>query len=198
MTARSHIVWLGDERFVLRVGEGGEVRVDGLGVAFHVTAVPGGLYLVDGQSGKRWRVFVSGSGGHRQVFVEGEAYDLQVEAVEGSAPSSPSALSQPARVEPRADVSASGAQSPVVRPAAGPARRRASAHVESLTVPMPARVVKVLVTVGQAVRRGDIVMKLEAMKMELPLRAPRDGTIRAIACREGELVQPGVSVLEMT
>jgi 3-methylcrotonyl-CoA carboxylase alpha subunit len=63
---------------------------------------------------------------------------------------------------------------------------------------MPARVVKVLVTVGQAVRRGDIVMKLEAMKMELPLRAPRDGTIRAIACREGELVQPGVSVLEMT
>jgi biotin carboxyl carrier protein len=78
------------------------------------------------------------------------------------------------------------------------ARRTPSrSHVESLTVPMPARVVKVLVADGQVVKRGDLVVKLEAMKMELPLKAPRDGTVRMIACREGDLVQPGATLLEI-
>ncbi len=71
-------------------------------------------------------------------------------------------------------------------------------HVESLTVPMPARVVKVLVAEGQAVKRGDVLVTLEAMKMELPLKAPRDGSVRSVACRVGDLVQPGMAVLELT
>ncbi len=80
----------------------------------------------------------------------------------------------------------------------GRARRTAGRpHVEPLTVPMPARVVKVLVSDGQAVKRGDVLITLEAMKMEMPLRAPRDGSVRAIACREGDLVQPGASLLEI-
>jgi geranyl-CoA carboxylase alpha subunit len=51
---------------------------------------------------------------------------------------------------------------------------------------------------GAAVRQGDTLVVLEAMKMELPIRAPRDGVISAVRCREGELVQPGVPVVEMT
>jgi biotin carboxyl carrier protein len=81
----------------------------------------------------------------------------------------------------------------------GRARRTAGrTHVESLTVPMPARVVKVLVTEGQAVKRGDVLVTLEAMKMELPLKAPRDASVRSIASRVGDLVQPGTAVLELT
>jgi biotin carboxyl carrier protein len=38
---------------------------------------------------------------------------------------------------------------------------------------------------------------LEAMKMELPIRAPRDARVKAIACRQGDLVQPGVPLLEL-
>lgn len=76
-------------------------------------------------------------------------------------------------------------------------RRAAGAQPEHLTVPMPARVVKVLVAPGQSVQRGQVVMTLEAMKMELPLRAPRDGTVRAVSCKEGDLVQPGTSVVEI-
>jgi biotin carboxyl carrier protein len=38
---------------------------------------------------------------------------------------------------------------------------------------------------------------LEAMKMELPIRAARAGRVKALACREGELVQPGVPLVEM-
>jgi 3-methylcrotonyl-CoA carboxylase alpha subunit len=59
-----------------------------------------------------------------------------------------------------------------------------------LTAPMPATVVKVLVATGSAVRRGDALIVLEAMKMELAVRAPRDGIVTAVHCREGELVQP--------
>ena len=60
---------------------------------------------------------------------------------------------------------------------------------QSLTAPMPATVVKVLVKPGATVRRGDTLVVLEAMKMELPIRATGDGTVRAVHCREGELVQ---------
>ncbi len=77
-------------------------------------------------------------------------------------------------------------------------QKGASAHVDSLTAPMPATVVKVLVEPGQHVRRGDTLIKLEAMKMELPVRAPHDGSVKAVRCREGELVQAGVRLLDLT
>lgn len=77
-------------------------------------------------------------------------------------------------------------------------RRRSGSHgPEALAAPMPARVVKVLVEPGQRVRRGDLVVTLEAMKMELPIRAPRDGRVGEVACREGDLVQPGATLLEI-
>lgn len=82
----------------------------------------------------------------------------------------------------------------VLRP--GVRRRGASAH-GSLTAPMPATVVRVEVTPGSAVRRGDTLIILEAMKMELPVRAPSDGVVTAVHCRPGELVPPGVSLVEM-
>jgi biotin carboxyl carrier protein len=50
---------------------------------------------------------------------------------------------------------------------------------------------------GGRVRKGDVLVKLEAMKMEMAVRAPRDGTVTSIACRVGELVQPGVPLLEL-
>jgi 3-methylcrotonyl-CoA carboxylase alpha subunit len=59
-----------------------------------------------------------------------------------------------------------------------------------LTAPMPATVLKIFVAAGDAVRRGDTLIVLEAMKMELPLRASGDGVVQAVNCREGELVQP--------
>lgn len=75
-------------------------------------------------------------------------------------------------------------------------RRRAAGAHEALSAPMPATVVKILAEPGQQVKKGDTLMLLEAMKMELPVRAPGDGTIAAIKCREGELVQPGSALLE--
>ncbi len=67
----------------------------------------------------------------------------------------------------------------------------------ALASPMPARVADVKVSAGQQVARGDVLIMLEAMKMELPIRAPRDGRVKAIACKAGELVQPGIPLLEL-
>ena len=59
---------------------------------------------------------------------------------------------------------------------------------------MPATVIKVNAKPGDAVRKGDVVVLLEAMKMELPLRAAADAKVAVVNCREGELVQ-GEAVL---
>jgi len=83
----------------------------------------------------------------------------------------------------------------VVTPGRKPARARSSAH--DMTAPMPATVVKLLVEVGDSVQKGDPVLMLEAMKMELPVRAARHGMVRAILCKPGELVQPGVQLVEL-
>jgi biotin carboxyl carrier protein len=68
---------------------------------------------------------------------------------------------------------------------------------QRLTAPMPATVIKVLVAPGQNVVKGDTVVLLEAMKMELPVRALADGTVAAVNCREGDLVQPDQVLVEL-
>jgi biotin carboxyl carrier protein len=67
----------------------------------------------------------------------------------------------------------------------------------ALAAPMPASVASVNVTAGQQVGRGDVLIMLEAMKMEFPIKAPRDGVVKSLACRAGDLVQPGVPLLEL-
>jgi acetyl/propionyl-CoA carboxylase alpha subunit len=76
------------------------------------------------------------------------------------------------------------------------ARARARGH-EGLTAPMPATVVRVVASAGTRVSMGDALVVLEAMKMELPIRAPRDGVVTAVHCREGELVQSGVVLVDI-
>jgi len=74
---------------------------------------------------------------------------------------------------------------------------RARHHDEAaLAAPMPATVVAINVSAGQDVKAGDVLVVLEAMKMELAVTAPHDGRVRNIACRVGELVQPGVPLVE--
>jgi biotin carboxyl carrier protein len=63
--------------------------------------------------------------------------------------------------------------------------------------PMPATVVRIQTAVGKEVTRGETLLILEAMKMELPVRAPADGTVTAVNCAEGDLVQPDVALIEI-
>ena len=79
----------------------------------------------------------------------------------------------------------------------GSPRRSRVDEQGALTAPMPATVLKINATTGQQVKRNDVVIVLEAMKMELPIRSPRDGVVKAIRCEAGELVQPGTTLLEL-
>lgn len=78
------------------------------------------------------------------------------------------------------------------------ARTRARHRDHSMSAPMPGVVLKILTAPGQQVTKGTPLLILEAMKMEHQIVATRDGTIAAIRCREGELVQPGADLIEMT
>jgi len=77
-------------------------------------------------------------------------------------------------------------------------KRRARHRDHSMSAPMPGVVTKILVKLNQEVTRGTQLLILEAMKMEHPIVASRDGTVSAIRCREGELVQPGNDLIELT
>ena len=69
--------------------------------------------------------------------------------------------------------------------------------VQSLSAPMPATVIKVLASPGLSVKKGDTLVVLEAMKMEWPIRALSAGTIKAVHCREGQLVQPDQTLIDL-
>ena len=76
------------------------------------------------------------------------------------------------------------------------ARRRDQQSHGSLSSPMPATVVSVKVAPGDAVTAGQTLIVLEAMKMELPVRAPGDGRVARVHCKAGDLVQADVSLID--
>jgi 3-methylcrotonyl-CoA carboxylase alpha subunit len=84
----------------------------------------------------------------------------------------------------------------IEQPGARKRGRAASGH-ESLSAPMPATVIRILVAPGDAVAKGAPLVILEAMKMEMPLRAPHDAIVEAVRCATGELVQPGVALIDL-
>ncbi|HET7220779.1 MAG TPA: biotin/lipoyl-containing protein [Vicinamibacterales bacterium] len=74
-------------------------------------------------------------------------------------------------------------------------RRRGVQHDAALSAPMPATVRRILVRENDRVKAGETLIVLEAMKMELPIRATAAGVIRALHCAEGELVPAGVPLV---
>lgn len=80
---------------------------------------------------------------------------------------------------------------------AGPRRRERHPAIQIVAAPMPATVINVLVRDGQAIRKGDTVVVLEAMKMELPIRAAADAVVTAVRCRPGDRVEADSTLVEL-
>jgi 3-methylcrotonyl-CoA carboxylase alpha subunit len=76
-------------------------------------------------------------------------------------------------------------------------RRRAGPQGGGLEAPMPGVVTRVMVAVGDTVKKGQPLVALEAMKMEHVLRSPRDGRVKSLAARAGEMASPGVALVEL-
>ena len=70
-------------------------------------------------------------------------------------------------------------------------------HAGDLLAPMPGRVRKVAVAVGDRIERGMVLIVLEAMKMEHAIRAPKDGMLKRLLVKEGDLVEAGVELAEI-
>ncbi len=125
------------------------------------------------------------------ITVNGNTYEVFVEEADGSfsapvtapAPVAPVAPTAPAAPAPAA------APAPPAKPAA-PAASGAAGSVQ-ITSPMPGTILKIEVTVGQAVKKGDTVCILEAMKMENAIPAPQDGTVASINVAKGASVNAG-------
>ena len=77
------------------------------------------------------------------------------------------------------------------------ARAAPRAAAGSLEAPMPGKVIAVKAVPGQAVAKGDELVVVEAMKMENALRAPRAGVVKTVRARVGDMVQPGLVLVEL-
>ena len=114
------------------------------------------------------------------ITVNGTVYDVTVEEnVSGRAPApaAPKPAPAPAKAAPAPE-----------KPAPAPAGTAGSKEV---TAQVPGKVFKVPVSVGQAVKRGEAVIVLEAMKMEVDVVAQEDGTIASINVAVGDAVESG-------
>ncbi len=126
--------------------------------------------------------------GSRQfnVFVDGDFFAVEVDPV-GGAPviTTITPVAAPAQIA----VQAAPAPAPACAPApAAPAPMAGGAKLEA---PMPGMVIRYEVKEGDAVKEGDVVMILEAMKMENSILAQVSGTVKQVLCKEGQSVQKG-------
>lgn len=69
---------------------------------------------------------------------------------------------------------------------------------ESINAPMPGLVLKIMATEGQALKKGDPVLILEAMKMENVFKAPEDAIVKAVKVKEGQAVEKGAVLIELS
>ena len=114
------------------------------------------------------------------VNVNGTAYEVTVEEVVGGAAPAPVAAPAPA---------AAPAQAPA--PAPAPAAAPAPAGSEEVRCPMPGTILSVNVNPGDTVAEGQILMILEAMKMENEIMAPKAGRVVSVSVQKGASVESG-------
>ena len=107
-----------------------------------------------------------------RVTVNGTAYEIELEELTGAAPAP--------------------AAAPVAAPAAAPAPAAAApAGGEQVTSPMPGTILSINVAAGDTVKRGQVLMVLEAMKMENEIMCPCDGKIASVNASKGASVEAG-------
>lgn len=125
------------------------------------------------------------------ITVNGTAYDVTVEETAGGAAPAPAAKAAPAAPAPAAPAPAAPAPAAPAKTAGG-----AAGSVE-INAPMPGKILDVKAQPGASVSRGDVVLVLEAMKMENEVVAPQDGTIASINVNVGDMVEPGAVLATM-
>lgn len=127
-----------------------------------------------------------------KVTLNGRTYEVEVEAGKAMLLDEYEAI-----VPAAAPVAApAAAPAPVAAPAAAPAPAAATPVAgDAVTAPMPGNILKVNVTAGQAVKEGDVLVVLEAMKMENEILAPKACTVKQVLVSKGSTVDTGATLV---
>ncbi len=131
-----------------------------------------------------------------RITVEGKTYEVEVEVLGGSVASvAPVA----APVAAPAPVVAAPVAAPAPTPAPAPvAAAPVAAGANDVVCPLAASVKNVAVKEGQAVKAGDLLVMLEAMKMDTPVTAVKDGTVSKVHVAAGQSVQEGQPLVSLS
>jgi len=126
-----------------------------------------------------------------KITLNGKSYEIEVEALkEGEAKAAASSAKAPVSAAP--SVKAAPA-TPAAKASAAPV----SGGAGSVSAPMPGTILRVNKAAGDAVKAGEAVVVLEAMKMENDISSPKDGVIKAIAVNKGDTVASGQFLFEV-
>lgn len=131
------------------------------------------------------------------ITVNGQAYDVQVEENASGAPvaaAAPAAAPAPAAPAAAPAPTAAPAAAAPAAPAAAPAP---AADAEVVSSPMPGTILDIKVSAGSKVSKGDVLVVLEAMKMENDIVAAHDATVAAVHVQKGDSVESGSALVSL-
>lgn len=123
--------------------------------------------------------------------LNGKQYEVELERVDDYSPIPRYGEAAPAAPAPAAAPAAAPAPAPAPAPAAPAA---GSTNVEA---PMPGKILDIKVAAGQAVSYGQVLLTMEAMKMETEIVAPADGTVASILVKNGDMVETGTALVAL-
>lgn len=127
-----------------------------------------------------------------RITVEGKTYEVEVEILG-------SRIASVAPAAALAPVASAPVSAPVAAPAPAPKKAApAPAGANDIVCPLAAVVVAVNVKEGQQVKAGDLLVTLEAMKMNTPVNSPADGTVSKICVSAGQSVNEGEVLLSLS
>jgi len=86
---------------------------------------------------------------------------------------------------------------PKPQPTTAPVAPKTAASANSVTAPIPGTIFKIVVSAGQTVKKGDVLLVMEAMKMENNILATKDGTVKTIHVQLGQAVQNGDALVDV-
>ena len=120
-----------------------------------------------------------------KITLKGRTYEVEVETGKAML------LSEYEAIVPSAPAAPAAAPAAEAAPAAAPAAPAVTGAGEAVNAPMPGTILKVNVTQGQAVKEGEVLCILEAMKMENEIMAPKAGTVTQVVVSKGASVNTG-------
>ena len=145
-------------------------------------------------NGKEYQVAIGeASGNMLSVNVNGADYQVELENMNAAA----AAISAGAKKQANApaEIAAASASSPASAAASSAAAPSAAGAGQTIKSPLPGIIISVDVKEGQAVKRGQKVAVIEAMKMENDILAECDGTVTAVHARKGDSVLEGADIV---